>query len=167
MKYKHILVLGVGNFLLQDEGIGIHVVREIETHYTFSEEITLMDGGTLGMRLLGYIEEADYMIVADTFCDNKPPGTLTRISMDELNKKVAAKNSMHQVSFLDTLSHARLLGVLPRTVLVGCEPENIQPWGSELTAPVAAAKPKMVKMIIQEIRKAGGKLSLREQYPGD
>ena len=158
MKYRNILVLGIGNLLLHDEGIGIHALRDLENHYKFSDNVTLMDGGTLGMRLLDHIEQADYLIVADTFCSNKPPGTLTRLSMAELESQVAAKNSMHQVSFLDTLSHARLLGILPETILVGCEPENLNPWGEDLTPSVEAAKPKMVKMIIREIRKAGGKV---------
>ena len=94
MNDKKILVLGVGNILLHDEGIGVHVVKDLEASFTFSDNVTLLDGGTLGLKLLNPIEEADYMIVADCGCDGKKPGTITRLTAKDLNDRVAAKNSM-------------------------------------------------------------------------
>ena len=158
MDNKKILVLGIGNILLHDEGIGVYAVRDLEEQYTFSNGVTLLDGGTLGMRLLGAISEADYMIVADTLCSNKPAGTLSRLTGDELKDRVAAKNSMHQVSFLETIAYANFLGILPETVLIGCEPKDLSPWGIELTPPVSTARPLMVKKLLKEIQQAGGEV---------
>ena len=67
---NNILVLGVGNILLHDEGVGVHVLRNLEKNYSFSENVTLIDGGTLGMRLLDTMSQADVMIVVDTLSYN-------------------------------------------------------------------------------------------------
>ncbi|WP_136798936.1 MULTISPECIES: HyaD/HybD family hydrogenase maturation endopeptidase [Desulfosediminicola] len=157
-KRKNILVLGVGNILLHDEGIGVHVVRDLEEQYSFSKELTLLDGGTLGIRLLDAMGRADYMIVADTLCSGKAPGTITRLTGSELRGRVAAKNSQHQVSFLETIAYADFLGMLPETVMIGCEPKDLSAWGTELTEEVAAARPQMIARVIDEIRAAGGEV---------
>lgn len=167
MKNKRILVLGVGNVLLHDEGIGIHVIRDLEQRYTFSDNVTLLDGGTLGMRLLGAMSQAEHMIVADTLSANSAPGTLHRLSRSELHNRVSAKNSMHQVSFLETLAYANFLGILPETILIGCQPEDLSAWGMELSAPVAAAKPKMVKLVLQEIQAAEGRFMTKQLSESD
>ncbi|MDJ0624537.1 MAG: HyaD/HybD family hydrogenase maturation endopeptidase [Desulfocapsaceae bacterium] len=158
MNTQKILVLGVGNVLLHDEGIGVHVVRDLAENYCFSDNVTLMDGGTLGMRLLDTISQADFMVVADTLCSGKAPGTLSRLTGEEIRDRVAAKNSLHQVSFLETIAYANFLGVLPETVLIGCEPENLSAWGTEVTPTVAAARPEMTQMVLKEVENAGGKL---------
>jgi len=155
---NNILVLGVGNILLHDEGIGVHVVRDLEEHYSFSEQVTLLDGGTLGMRLLNAIGQADYMIVADTLCSGKAPGTVSRLTGSELKGRVAAKNSQHQVSFLETIAYADFLGMLPETVMIGCEPKDLSAWGTELSLEVAEARPLMLEKVLEEIRLAGGEV---------
>jgi len=156
---KNLLVLGVGNILLHDEGIGVHVVHDLEQNYIFSEEITLLDGGTLGMRLLDAMDKADYMIVIDTLCSGKAPGTISRLSGEKLRGRVAAKNSQHQVSFLETIAYADFLGMLPETVMIGCEPKDLSAWGTELSPEVVAVKPLMVANVLDEIRLAGGMVS--------
>lgn len=161
MKQQRILILGVGNILLHDEGVGVYVVRDLEANYIFSDEITLLDGGTLGMRLLDAIGKADVMIVADTLSTKGKPGTIHRLAMDELKNRVAAKNSLHQVSFLETLAYAEFLGILPETVLIGCEPENLSAWGTDLSQPVAQAKPYMIEMVLSEVERAGGSYRAR------
>ena len=159
MMEQEILVLGVGNILLHDEGVGVHIVCDLEEQFTFSDNVQLLDGGTLGIRLLDAISKADFMIVVDAFCDNKAPGQLSRLGRSELMDRVASKNSLHQVSFLETMAYAEILGVLPDVVLIGCEPENLEPWGTGLSATVEAAKPGMITMIAAEIRNAGGSMS--------
>jgi hydrogenase maturation protease len=156
MRYKNILVLGVGNILLHDEGIGVYVVHDLQEYYNFSQVVTLLDGGTLGMRLLGAIDQADFMVVVDTLCCDSPAGTISRLTEGALKDRVAAKNSMHQVSFLETIAYANFLGFLPETVLIGCEPENLSAWGTELSPPVKRARPLMVQRVLEEICAAGG-----------
>ena len=81
MDQKQILVLGVGNILLRDEGIGVRVVEKLLETFTFSPNVRLLDGGTLGLRLLEPITAADYLIVVDAIKTGRPPGTIEKLSL--------------------------------------------------------------------------------------
>jgi hydrogenase maturation protease len=157
METKRILVLGVGNLLLRDEGIGIRVIEKLQSEYTFSPNVELMDGGTLGLRLLDPISQADHVIVVDAVQNGRSPGTLYRLPADELQKKVTFKNSLHQLDLLETLAYAEMMGNRPGGVIVGVEPEDISPWGLELTPVVAARLQEMCERVLEEIAAAGGR----------
>ena len=107
------------------------------------------------MRLLDIMSRADVMIVIDTLCNGCRPGTLTKLTSSEIQDRVAAKNSLHQVSFLETIAYANFLGCLPETILIGCEPKDLSAWGMELTSEVAEALPDIIRMVLEEIEKAG------------
>ncbi|MHC1742099.1 MAG: HyaD/HybD family hydrogenase maturation endopeptidase [Syntrophobacteraceae bacterium] len=156
MGKKRILVLGVGNILLHDEGVGVRVIERLQADYDFSENVELMDGGTLGVRLLDPIVQADYVIVVDAVRNGEPPGTLYHLDVDFLAKRVAFKNSLHQADMVETLAYAEMLGKRPDAVIVGVEPEDISPWGLELTETVADRVPDMCQRVLDEIQKAGG-----------
>ncbi|MBZ4659022.1 MAG: hybD [Desulfacinum sp.] len=156
MEANRILVLGVGNILLKDEGVGVRLVERLEASYTFSENVELMDGGTLGLRLLDPITQADHVIVIDAVQNGGAPGTVYRLPAEALNKRVTFKNSIHQLDLLETLAYAEVLGHRPSAVIVGMEPQDISPWGTELTPGVAAAVPELERLVLEEIRKAGG-----------
>ncbi len=156
MREKKILVLGVGNILLRDEGVGVRVVEKLGADYSFSPNVELMDGGTLGLRLLDPIAQADYVIVVDAVQNGAPPGTIHILSVDVLEKKVTFKNSLHQLDLVETLAFAEMLGNRPGAVIVGVEPADISPWGLELTETVAASFPEVCARVLEEIDKAGG-----------
>lgn len=156
MQQKRILVLGVGNILLKDEGVGVKVVERLQSEYCFSPNVELMDGGTLGLRLLDPIAEADYVIVVDAVQNARPPGTLYRLPVDELEKRVTFKNSLHQLDLVETLAYAEILGNRPDAVIIGVEPADISPWGTELTEVIAASVPEMCAGVLREIESAGG-----------
>jgi hydrogenase maturation protease len=156
MQQKRILVLGVGNTLLKDEGIGVKVVEKLQSGYSFSSNVELMDGGTLGLRLLDPISNADYVIVVDAVQNAQPPGTLYRLPADDLAKRVTFKNSLHQLDLVETLAYAEILGNRPEAVIIGIEPADISPWGTELTEPIAALLPEMCSRVLKEIESAGG-----------
>ncbi|SHG24791.1 hydrogenase maturation protease [Desulfacinum infernum DSM 9756] len=156
METNRILVLGVGNILLKDEGVGVRLVERLGATYTFSENVELMDGGTLGLRLLDPITQADHVIVIDAVQNGGVPGTVYRLPAEALNKRVTFKNSIHQLDLLETLAYAEVLGHRPSAVIVGVEPQDISPWGTELTDGVAAAVPELERLVLEEIRKAGG-----------
>jgi hydrogenase maturation protease len=158
---KRILVLGVGNVLLHDEGVGIRVIERLTAEYDFSENVELMDGGTLGVRLLDPIVQADHVIVVDAVRNGEPPGTLYFLDADFLATRVAFKNSLHQADMVDTLAYAEMLDKRPPAVIVGIEPEDISPWGLDLTATVEAQVPEMCRRVLDEIQKAGGTYSRR------
>lgn len=158
---KRILVLGVGNVLLQDEGVGVRVVENLQSRYHFSGNVELMDGGTLGLRLLDPIAEADYLIVVDAVQNGQSPGTLYRLPADELAKRVTFKNSLHQLNLVETLAYAEILGDRPEAVIVGIEPQDISPWGMELTPIVQSRFAELCSRVLAEIETAGGSYEAR------
>lgn len=158
---KRILVLGVGNVLLQDEGVGVRVIEILQSRYDFSANVQLMDGGTLGLRLLDPIAATDYLIVVDAVQHGAPPGTLYRLPADELSKRVTFKHSLHQLSLVETLAYAEMLGKRPQAVIIGIEPQDISPWGMDLTAIVHARLKELCLRVLDEIEKAGGGYAIK------
>lgn len=156
MKPQRILVLGVGNVLLKDEGLGVHLVHRLQASYEFSDNVELLDGGTLGLRLLDPITQAHHVIVIDAVQNGAEPGTIHKISAEVLAKRVAFKNSIHQLDLVETLAYAEVLGRRPTCVILGIEPLEIAPWGTSLTAPVAAKLGALEALVLEEIHQAGG-----------
>jgi len=156
MKENRILVLGVGNVLLQDEGVGVKVIERLQEEYRFSSNVRLMDGGTLGLRLLDPISDTDQLIVVDAVQNGEPPGTLYRLPASELEKRVTFKNSLHQLDLVEALAYSEILGNRPNAVIIGIEPADISPWGTELTETVRAKFPELCAHVLREIEDAGG-----------
>jgi hydrogenase maturation protease len=161
MDNKRILVLGVGNILLHDEGIGVRVIEDLQARYEFSDNVELYDGGTLGLRLLDPIAGTDRLIVVDAVQNGQPAGTLYRLNADDLNKRVTFKNSLHQLDLVETLAYAEVLGNRPDTVIVGIEPADISPWGLELTEIVQSKLTELCERVLEEIRRFGGEFRTR------
>lgn len=149
-----IVVLGVGNILLRDEGVGVRVVEQLERDFTFPENVRLVDGGTQGLWLMSTIQESDHLIVVDAVLGRGEPGTLYRLEKEDLPTGLRAKQSAHDSDLVEALNLCRLLGSGPETVtVVGIEPENIQPFGLELTATVAEKVGELVQRVIDELRR--------------
>ncbi len=156
---QKILVLGIGNLLLRDEGVGIHVVNELNSRYLFSENVTLVDGGTLGSRLIGVMSDCDELIVVDAVKNGGVPGSLYRLEGADLNLKTLTKNSLHEASFLETLLQCQMLGYQFKTVIIGVEPEDISPWSDALTTTVRDKVPDLIKMVLEEVIRARGQFT--------
>lgn len=135
-----ILVLGIGNILWADEGFGVRTVERLAEEWSFPPNVTLMDGGTQGLYLLPYLEEADVLIVVDAIDYGLAPGSRREIRDDDVPAFLGAKKmSLHQTGFQEVLASAMLLGRCPeRLVLFGVQPENLKDYGGGLTATVAA-----------------------------
>ncbi|WP_035238783.1 HyaD/HybD family hydrogenase maturation endopeptidase [Desulfobacter vibrioformis] len=146
------MVLGVGNILYSDDGFGIKVVEQLEKNYVFPDHVTIVDGGVLGINLLGVISHARKLIVVDTILNKSNPGDLHRIEGDEIPNRILGKNSMHQVDLLEALTLCRLMGNIPDTVILGVEPENIETLNPGLTPLIAAQVEPMVQLVLQELR---------------
>ena len=156
MEDKRILVLGVGNVLLRDEGVGVKVVEKLTAAYGFSPNVELVDGGTLGLRLLDPISRTDHVIVVDAVQNGQAPGTLYRLPAEELEKRVTFKNSLHQLDLVETLAYAEVLGHRPSAVIIGIEPADISPWGTGLTQVVQDRFDALCPEVFNEIERAGG-----------
>ena len=161
MKEKQITILGVGNILFTDEGVGVRVLERVKEQYDFPPNVALVDGGVLGMNLLGTISEADHLIVIDAVRNGQAPGTLYRLQGEEIPQRVLAKNSLHQVDLLEALTFCSALDKHPETLIVGIEPEDIKTVGLEMTPVVAKKIETMVEMVIMELNLLGVEASPR------
>ncbi len=162
---KGILVLGVGNILLRDEGLGVHAVNALLTRYQFSPNVEVVDGGTQGLRLLESILEADRVIAVDAVKQGGMPGSVYRLEFEEAKRTSNVKNSLHELDLVETLGCAELLGGLPPTVIVGIEPEDIMSWDDTLSETVRERLEDLLACVLNEIEKAGG--SFKEVIPED
>ncbi|MEW6140013.1 MAG: HyaD/HybD family hydrogenase maturation endopeptidase [Thermodesulfobacteriota bacterium] len=153
---KKIIVLGVGNILLKDEGIGVRVVEELERRYDFPAEVQVVDGGTQGLWLLSTIQQAEHLIVVDAVTGGGEPGTLYRLEWEDIPKGLRIKQSAHDSDLVEALNLCSLLDQAPKSVVViGIEPADIQPYGLELTEPVAAKMEDLIGRVIAELHSLG------------
>jgi len=150
-----ILVLGIGNVLLTDEGIGVRALNELERRYSFPENVELLDGGTAGIELLRHIRNRDYLIIIDAMKFNQEPGTVSRVEGNDVPAAFRTRISPHQLGLSDLLAAAMLTGELPENlVLFGVEPENLD-IGLDLTDTVEASVEKLTEAIIDELCSIG------------
>ena len=150
-----LLILGLGNILCTDDGVGAVAVHRLLREYDAPDGVQVLDGGTLGLSLLPSLEEADAAILVDAIRADGPPGTLVRIEGEEVAPAVAARLSVHQVGVADLLDSARLLGRCPpRLVLVGLVPADLG-LGLTLTPAVNAGLPGLVSAVVREARALG------------
>ncbi|WP_300158863.1 HyaD/HybD family hydrogenase maturation endopeptidase [Solidesulfovibrio sp.] len=153
---RKILILGVGNILYTDEGVGVRAVEQLLEAYDFSDNVTLMDGGNLGMRLMQPLMDCDFCIVLDAVLGGGEPGTVYRLVGEDLRKSLAFKDSMHQSDLVDTLIYCELVGKRPDTVVIGMEPFDFKTLAVELSPTVAGRVPHMLETALAELAAAGG-----------
>lgn len=156
MADKRILVLGVGNILFTDEGIGVRCIERMQQDFSFSDNVTLMDGGTLGTKLMGPILESDYLIVCDAVLCGDAPGSVYRLMGEDLRKSLAFRDSMHQTDLVDTLGMCELVGNRPEAVVIGMEPADYHTMALELSETADSSMPVMIESVVREILSAGG-----------
>jgi len=148
-----VLVLGIGNLVMSDDGIGVKVVQRMQREYCFAESVEIMDGGTLGLDLLPKLEGIDRLLVVDAVETGEQPGTCIRLSGAELPIALETKVSPHQMGLKDLLSVAELLGHSPpEMVLIGVQPGSIE-MDTELTPAIEAKVDELIRMILDELDK--------------
>jgi len=158
-----VLVLGLGNVLLADDGVGAAALDRLERDYRIPPEVRLVEGGTLGLSLLDEIAEAAHVILVDAVATDAPPGTLVRLDGAEVIDAVRDRLSVHQVGVADLLNAARLIGRYPSSVvLLGLVPGLIG-LGVGRTREVDAAIDALVSAILREVQTLGYQLVLRPQ----
>jgi len=151
LESKEIMILGVGCILFSDEGFGVRVIEKIENRFDFPDNVSVVDGGVLGTNLLGVISMADHLIVVDVIRNHGEPGTLYRLSGDQIPKRIRAKNSIHQVDFLEALTLCTALDKVPETVIIGIEPQDIETLSIELTPVTKEKVEDMIRMVLVEL----------------
>lgn len=161
MDINNITVLGVGNILYTDDGVGIRVVEKLEKEYEFSENIDIIDGGVLGVNLLGVISNAGRLIVVDTVLNHGRPGDLHRLDHDQIPNRILAKNSLHQVDLIEALTLCNALDHVPKTTILGIEPKDIDTLNEHLTPEIGARLDELVQNVLEEISRLGGSFQPR------
>jgi hydrogenase maturation protease len=136
-----IAIVGIGNNLLQDDGVGIHALHHFEAHHA-DTDVNCLDAGTVGLALMDRLANLQGLVAVDAMRLGKPPGTVTVLEGEEMDRHLRNHHgSVHELGLSDILDALRLCGDLPANrALVGIEPESVD-WGTEPTASVAAAIP--------------------------
>ncbi len=158
-----LVVLGIGNVLLTDDGAGVHAARRLAERVAAREDVRVLDAGTLSFTLAPVIESADRLIVLDAMELGEPPGSVRHFLDDEVDRLLTrGRLSVHEVGLRDVLAIARLSDRLPRErALIGIQPESLD-WGTEPSACVAPAIEQIVGLALRLLaawpheRPAGG-----------
>jgi hydrogenase maturation protease len=158
-----IFVLGLGNILLRDEGVGVRVIETLESNFSFSPPIKIIDGGTLGFGLINELEGCDKLIVVDTVKAGEAPGTIYKFKRDDITFKIPQAISAHAIGFLEVLEQWKLLGIKHDIVFFGIEPKDISPWSMELCDVIKSKVPKLINLIIDELKNEGIKVDKKNQ----
>jgi hydrogenase maturation protease len=162
-----IMILGIGCTLYSDEGFGVQVVNKLEELYEFPDNVSVVDGGVLGINLLGVISQPDHLIVVDAIRNKGRPGDLYRLEGDAIPERIRAKNSLHQVDFLEALTLCQALDKVPATVILGVEPEDIETLSTDLTPTILAKVGQVIDMILAELSRLGGSYQKRRLKPNN
>lgn len=150
-----VLVLGVGNILLSDEGLGVRAVEELRRSYRFPEDVELMDGGTLGIDLLYFMEGFDRLLLVDAVLGGSPPGTLFKLKGEEVKAYFRRKVSAHELGIQEVLGIAEILGKKPEEiVLIGMEPESLD-ISLELSPTIKARFPYLIQEVLKQLEEWG------------
>ncbi|MFN7115311.1 MAG: hydrogenase maturation protease, partial [Saprospiraceae bacterium] len=151
---KQILILGLGNYLMGDEGLGVHFVQQMERE-ALPENVSVLDGGTGGFHLMSYLEDFPLIIAVDATLDERPAGTI-RLIRPRFSKDFPRALSTHDVGLKDLLEGLQILGKFPEIHLFVVSVETIQPLYIGLSDAVAAAMPELIsqtKLLISQLNK--------------
>jgi len=152
MKNYKLVVLGLGNLLLKDEGFGVHFVRRFQRKYRMPEHIAIIDGGTLGYALMDIICQTEHLLVIDTVKADDEPGSIYRFSPQAIPAYLDYTASAHEVEFMDVLLKAEMLGEAPATTIIAVSVGEIKEMGMELSEVMEDALLKVEDMVKQEIK---------------
>jgi hydrogenase maturation protease len=150
-KVRDVTVLGLGNILLSDDGVGVHVARSLAMNPGAPSGLRALDGGTLGFRLLEALIRSDSVLIVDAGLMDEPPGAMRLLQSRDLHEHVCrgGRLSAHEAGLVDLLTMARLEGWQPANLALLCvQPERID-WGEELSESVARSVPSACRAAIQ------------------
>ncbi|MBU1362550.1 MAG: HyaD/HybD family hydrogenase maturation endopeptidase [Gammaproteobacteria bacterium] len=164
MTPKRILVLGIGNILWADEGFGVRCVEALNAGWEFPPQVTVMDGGTQGLYLLPYVQEADCLLVFDAVDYGDEPGSLRVVVGDQVPRFMGVKKmSLHQTGFQEVLMAAELTQKLPaELVLVGVQAEQLEDFGGSLRDVVKAQMVPALNIALDWLEKWGAAGRVRD-----
>jgi hydrogenase maturation protease len=161
---RKLLILGLGNVLCGDDGVGVAAVERLRRDYELPDGVEALDGGTLGLTLLAHVSGVDDLLLLDAVATGDPPGTLVRLDGDAVGPAVRNRLSVHQIGVADLLDSLHLLDSYPRrVVLVGLVPATLElEYG--LSPAVEEHLDDLVRWAAAEARELGYPLALRSGH---
>lgn len=152
MSRKGISVLGLGNLLMQDEGIGVHIANLLIDKYTFSPEIQIIDGGTTGTDLLPYFEDSEKVLIVDAVNFEKEPGYIDIIKNEDILTTITSKISLHHLGLSDVLSVIKLLNISPKEItLIGIQPFKME-LGMEVSEEMRGLLNQITDLVLKNLK---------------
>ena len=150
-----VVILGIGNTIMSDEGVGVHAVEALRLAYTLPACVEIIDGGTSSMELLDDLAGVDLLLVVDAVNAGKPEGTLVRLADSEVPVFFRSKLSPHQIGLSDVMASLEFVGQFPKQmVVIGVQAENFE-LGLEMTPLIADRMRDLVAMVIAELAEHG------------
>jgi hydrogenase maturation protease len=151
MKNGAVVILGIGCTLFGDQGFGVHLVHELDRRFEFSDRVLLVDGGTIGVHLVGTLAGAEQVIAIDIVRRGGAPGTLYRLDGKQIIARLKGADHVLQEAFIEALIHCRMLDDTPRALLLGVEPVDAQAMACGLTPVLAAKVEEMIGWVLLEL----------------
>lgn len=148
MHVQKTLIVGVGNLLLQDEGIGVHIIQALQDR-ELPAHVDLLDMGTATMNLAFYLDGVQKVIIVDALKAGQKPGTIYQCRPEDLIADKEGPVSLHDLGVVESLSMSKKLGYSPEVVIIGVEPKTID-WGMELTEEVKKKMPNIIDAVLKE-----------------
>jgi hydrogenase maturation protease len=147
-----IVVLGVGNLLLSDEGIGVHVANRL-LEMELPASVRVIEGGTDGFRLMNVVTGADRVIVIDAVKGGGEPGSIYRFDIEDApSSPETYKTSVHQIGILEVFHFSEFLGKPPEATIIGVEPKSME-MSMELSPEIEAKVPRIIELVLEEVNK--------------
>ena len=150
MAAKNILILGLGNILLGDEGVGVRVIEQLYSH-PFPDEIEVIDGGTAGYELINFFEGKEKVIIVDAVKTNDTPGSVYKMDLSVVQEDDTVQLSLHQIGLKNVFKMASLMDLNPEVTLIGIVPKDYQDYNIGLSEEVEKAIPLAIDTVLKEI----------------
>lgn len=157
-----ILLLGIGNPLMGDEGAGVRVIEILMNSFDFGDDVEVVDAGTMGLGMMHLLNDREYMLVVDAVDDTGfPPGSIVRMEPDDM-ATTQIMHSLHDQKLSDVLAAASLSGIELEVEFVGIQVERIEQWVTDLTPEVEKALPQAVSAVLDLLAERSVTPSLRK-----
>jgi hydrogenase maturation protease len=161
---NNVTLIGLGNVLLRDDGIGIHALNIIRKRFSFSPPIEIIDGGTMGLDLLPFLKDGSKLLFLDAVDFDREPGYIKTLEDEEIPSTLQTKLSVHHIGLSDLLWAARLMDIRPgRICLMGIQPESID-VGLEMTERIGSRVDELVQRIIHKLEEWNITCALQSPY---
>ncbi len=152
MQEPTVTLLGLGNILMSDEGVGVHTVNEFEKRYTVPAYVEIVDGGAAGLDLIPFIEGRDKVLMVDAVNFDQEPGYVGILENEAIPVRLATKASMHHLGLMDVLSIVKLSGNYPKEVcIVGIQPKSLE-LGLDMTREICDKQEVLIKRVVDKLK---------------